>query len=79
MFHQAKSIFEQLKKDKTIKFDNVSKWSKKLFKKKDMLDLYNIKIKMNKKKFENLLRATSYKTFKPYITLNNYKFFLYEN
>ena len=79
MYNQAKSILKRLKKNKTIKFDNVSKWSKKLYKKKDMLALYNIKIKMNKKKLENLLRATRYKTFKPYITLNNYKFFLYEN
>jgi len=76
MFLQAKNIFKSFLDGKFSNIKNKYKWSKKLYTKKDMLNLYNIRINMDKKKFNNLLRATIYKDFKPYISLNNRKFIL---
>ena len=50
------------------------KWSKKLYLRKNLERLYNIKPNLSKKKFFTTLRATYTKNFKPYIYLHGYKF-----
>ena len=50
------------------------KWSKKLYLRKNLEQLYNIKPNLSKKKFETILRATNTKNFKPCIYLHGYKF-----
>lgn len=64
------------------KFLNVNKkikWSKKIYKKKDLENLYKIKPAfISKKKLQNILRATLYKNFKPFVEINGSKFFYHE-
>ena len=51
-------------------------WSKKIYNKKNLEDLYEIKLPIKKNELEKIIRATSYKKFKPFIILNGYKFIL---
>ena len=43
-----------------------------------MLKLYNLNIKINKKEFKKIIKATVYKNFMPHITIFN-KRFIYTN
>ena len=72
MFLQSKKILTQIFNNqnnlkKFIKINKHQKWSKKLFKRKDLDNLYKIKSKLSKTKIELLKRATIYKNFKPEI------------
>jgi methionyl-tRNA formyltransferase len=57
-----------IKKNKNIK------WSKKLFLRKDLINLYNLSNNVNKYKLENLIRATITKKYKPYFKVQNMLF-----
>ena len=72
MFIQTKKvlnyIFKNAKNIKKLANKNKNKkWSKKLYKKKDLESLYKIKKIMTQKQLERLNRATIYKNFKPKI------------
>jgi methionyl-tRNA formyltransferase len=81
LFYLAKKTIDILqKKEKNLifllnKYKNI-KWSKKLYKKKDLEKFYEIKKNINKKRFEKILQSTITKLFKPYITIHKKKFFL---
>ena len=69
-------IFEN--KDNLSKFLNDGKqfkWSKKLYLRKDLNNLYKINRYINKKKLELLINSCNSKNFKPYIDLHGKKFF----
>ncbi|WP_440907484.1 formyltransferase family protein [Candidatus Pelagibacter sp.] len=51
-------------------------WSKKMYNKKNLENIYKIKLPIKKKELEKIIRATSYKKFKPFIIVNGYKFVL---
>ena len=72
MFLQSKKILTQIFNNpdnlkKFIKINKHEKWSKKLFKRKDLNNLYKIKKKLSKTKIDLLKKATIYKNFKPEI------------
>ena len=75
---QANNIVEKLiKKDFMIKelFKN-KKWSKKLYTRKELDDLYKIDVNINKFELQKKIRAIKIKKFKPFISLFGYKFIL---
>ena len=47
-----------------------------MYNKKNLENLYKIKLPIKKKELEKIIRATSYKKFKPFIIVNGYKFVL---
>ena len=53
-------------------------WSQKLYTKKDLENLYSINLNLKKKDLKKIIRATNYKTYKPYILFKGFKFLLYE-
>ena len=75
-------IKEYLKNSQYFKYkiscNRKIKWSKKLYTKKDMLNLYNINlkklIKFNKNKFDRLFLATKYSNYKLILNLHNKNF-----
>jgi|TARA_B100001063_G_scaffold240850_1_gene266701 methionyl-tRNA formyltransferase len=72
MFLQTKKVLNYLFKNaknlkKLANKNKDKKWSKKLYKKKDLDNLYKTKKRMNRKQLERLKRATIYKNFKPNI------------
>lgn len=80
-FIQAKRILDKIFDNPSIikKMINKNKnilWSKKLYTRKELDNIYNIKYPIHKTKFDTLIRATNYKDFKPYITLHDKKFIL---
>ena len=81
LFYLAKKTLSLLEKnEKNLiflinKYKNIE-WSKKLYKKKDLDKLYEIKKNVNKKTFEKILQSTNTKQFKPYIKIHKKKFFL---
>ena len=79
-FKQAKEILERLLSNKFNKISEIKKynnykWSKRLYTRKDLLNLYEIKMKFNEKKINKIIRSTNTSLYKPYIRLNGYKFF----
>ncbi len=54
------------------------KWSKKIYNRKQLNNLYNINPKINKEKLNILLKATNYGSFRPYILSKGKKFFFYK-
>ena len=80
-FHQLKRVVKYLKKDNLenlIKKNKKYKWSKKLYTKKNLNDLYLIDIDVKKKHFRKIIKSTITDRFKPYILLHGKKF-VYEN
>lgn len=72
MFIQTKKVLDYLFKNaknlkKLVSKNKYNKWSKKLYKKKDLENLYSTKKKMNQNQLERLKRATIYKNYKPNI------------
>ena len=59
------------------KFRNI-KWSKKIYTRKKLNKLYEIKMSIDKPALKKKLRATIYKNYHPYLKLNNKKVYLYE-
>ena len=81
MFVQSKKVLNYIfsssnNLEKLIKLNKDKKWSKKLYKKKDLDKLYKINKNISIKKFELLKRATIYRNFKPYILHFKKKFVL---
>ncbi len=81
MLKQAKALLKIIfsdteRLDILIKNNKIKKWSKILYKRIDLNNLYKINHNINKNKLEVIKRATLYKNFKPYILLHNNKFIL---
>ena len=55
---------------------NKYKWSKKLYLKRDLDKLFEIKCSVGKKDFKRNVMAINYKKFKPFIILHNKKFIM---
>ncbi len=76
-FKLAKEIINIIYDDKySLNFfikKNNKRWSRKIYYKKDLERLYEIKFKFNKEKINRIYRATSYKNFKPFILIGNKK------
>lgn len=80
-FNQFKRVIKYIKKDNLeflIKKNKKYKWSKKLYTKNDLNNLYLIDVNVKKKYFQKILKATITEKFKPYIILHGKKF-VYEN
>ena len=80
-FGQLKKIVKYIKKNNLeflIKKNKKYKWSKKLYTKNRLNDLYLIDVKIKKNYFEKILKSTITKKFKPYILIHGKKF-VYEN
>jgi len=52
------------------------KWSKKLYKKKDLEKLYLLNNQANQDEIRRVIRATKTKKFRPYKIINKKKYFL---
>ena len=83
MFSQSKEIINFIfKKKKNIRIlikKNKSKnWSKKLYNRKQLNNLYKINSNINKSNLDILLRACNHRFFKPYLLKNGKKFFLFK-
>jgi methionyl-tRNA formyltransferase len=76
MYNQAKFIFSNLNKlDSLCKNSKNEKWSKKLYKRKDLDNLYKISsVNIQKNKLKKIIKATNNDKFKPYINLYGYTF-----
>ena len=59
------------------KFQNI-KWSRKIYSKKKLNKLYEIKINSSKFELKRTLRATTYNHYHPYINLNKKRIYLHE-
>jgi methionyl-tRNA formyltransferase len=80
-FCQLKKIVSYIKKDNLeflIKKNIKYKWSKKLYTKKELNDLYFIQTSIKKNSFLKILRSTVTEKFKPYVLIHKKKF-VYEN
>lgn len=81
MYFQAKKIIQSVLKDtfdiqKNIKKNKNFKWSKKLYKNKDLENLYKIDLNIKPEKLSLVFNSTITKKFKPYIQLNKEKIYL---
>ena len=77
LFNQFKLIEKSIYEDNFDKFLNKKKkikWSKKLFKRTELNNLYNIKLNIKKIRLKKILRATLYGNYKPYIQIHGHKF-----
>lgn len=76
MFNQARFIFSNLNNlDILCNYSKNEKWSKKLYRKKDLDKLYKIKsARIKKKELKKIIKATNNNNFKPYIDIHGYKF-----
>jgi len=76
MFNQARFIFSNLNNlDILCNNSKNEKWSKKLYRKKDLDKLYKIKsARIKKKELKKIIKATNNNNFKPYIDIHGYKF-----
>ena len=80
-FYQFKRVIRYIKQDNLeilIKKNKKYKWSRKLYTKNELDDLYLIDINVKKKKFRKILKSTITRRFKPYILIHKKKF-VYEN
>ena len=81
MYTQAIEIVDGILNEKNfikklLKKNSQIKWSKKLYTKKQMLELYKIKKNFDKSKIKKICRATIYDTFFPYYEIKGRKFFI---
>ena len=80
-FYQFKKVIRYIKKDNLeflIKKNKKYEWSKKLYTKNDLNNLYLIDVNVKKDVFKKILRSTVTEKFKPYILVHGKKF-VYEN
>ena len=76
MFILATKVIKNIIKDRNY-YSNTRlkhKWSKKLWKRKDLERLYKININDSSQLVKKKIRSTNYKSYKPYISFKNYKF-----
>ena len=81
LLSQARKIIDLLSKNpynlnKLIYKSKNEKWSKKITKRADLDNFYNISSATTKKNLIKKIRATYSKKFKPYFLIHNYKFIL---
>ena len=85
MLEHAKKIINKIKDGdlsnlrQTIKNNVSEKWSKKIYRKKDLDKLFNINYKnefLNKEDFDRIIRSTSFGKFQPYIKIHGHVFIL---
>ena len=81
LFEQAKKVIIFLNKNpnnlkKMLSKNDKIKWSKKIYKKKDLEIFYEIKLHDTKKNIDKKIKATLTSKFKPFIKLNNKKLFI---
>lgn len=74
LFRLSIQVINQILKKKFKK--NKYRWSKKLYKLKDLNNLYNLNISLKKYDIKQVLRATLINNYKPFIKLNKKKFFI---
>jgi methionyl-tRNA formyltransferase len=78
-FFVIKKILQNsLNLESLIKENKHYKWSNKIKTAKNLNKFYKININLKKREFDNKIRATCYKNFKPYILLHG-KYFVLEN
>ena len=80
-FDQFKKVIKYIKKDNLeflIKKNKKYRWSKKLYTKKELENLYLIHSAVKKKHLGKILKSTITKKFKPYVLIHGKKF-VYEN
>jgi len=80
-FDQFKKVIRYIKKDNLeflIKKNKKYRWSKKLYTKKELENLYLIHSDVKKKHLQKILKSTITKKFKPYVLIHGKKF-VYEN
>jgi methionyl-tRNA formyltransferase len=80
-FNQLKKVIRYIKNDNLEFLINKNKkyrWSKKLYTKKELENLYLIDYNVKKKIFGKILKSTITKKFKPYVMIHGKKF-VYEN
>ena len=80
-FDQFKKVIKYIKKDNLeflIKKNKKYRWSKKLYTKKELENLYLIHSDVKKKHLQKILKSTITKKFKPYVLIHGKKF-VYEN
>jgi len=81
MFNQAKNIISKLLKDREIintlvKKNKKNKWVKKIYTKKNLEDLYQLKLSTTPIVLEKILRATITEKFKPYYVIRDIKYYV---
>jgi hypothetical protein len=74
-----KIIQNYLNIESLIQKNKYNKWSNKIRTAKDLNKFYKINIYSKKREFDNKIRATYYKNFKPYIFLHGKYFVLNKN
>lgn len=83
MYNQAKEILKKISSDNNYLSKKVKekkfRWSKKIYSRKDLNNLYRININITKINLRKILKATVTKKFKPYIKLYDYKFYINSN
>ena len=84
MYEQSKEMIHSIIKNKInldhlVKKNKKFKWSKKLYTRKNLNELYKINSNIKKNKLNNLLQACNTKIFKPYIQQQGKKFFYLNN
>jgi methionyl-tRNA formyltransferase len=80
-FYQFKRVVKYIKKNNLeflIKKNKNYKWSKKLYTKNDLNDLYLIDANIKKNYLKKILKSTITEKFKPYVLIHGQKF-VYEN
>jgi hypothetical protein len=80
-FYQFKRVVKYMKKNNLeflIKKNKNYKWSKKLYTKNDLNDLYLIDANIKKNYLKKILKSTITEKFKPYVLIHGQKF-VYEN
>tara|TARA_B100000686_G_scaffold125200_2_gene132672 strand:+ start:14055 stop:15407 length:1353 start_codon:yes stop_codon:yes gene_type:complete len=84
MYEQSAKIINAIFKEETSinflkKINKKFHWSKKLYKRKHLNNLYKINHNVEKNKFRHLLRACDTKIFRPYIIKNSKKFIYFNH
>jgi len=80
MFQQCIEILRKILKNKIKSLQLINfRWSKKLYYRRDLENLYRIPRNCKKKDFDKILRAKLYKNFVPYIEIYDNKFFYKRN
>ena len=75
LYNLSKKVLDHVLKSE--KFSKVKqKWSKKLYRLKDLEDLYNLNVSMKKYDLNKILRATLINNYKPYLINNKKKFYI---
>ena len=79
MFNLANSVLNNISSknyiNNCIKQSKKHNWSKKYFRQSELEELYRLKIDYSKKYFDRVLRATVYRKYLPYYSIDRQKFY----